>query len=154
MGSVEAMLMALVRMGEFVGRVGGYGKLADEGVMCDPDRDSYGLGTTYKGLGGSRVSASQRVSPSLSTSLIFSSILIMWSFALASGFLAAVVAASSSESSLEPRQNSINATQNWANDYADVDFNNNAGGNFNVTWDNNPGGNFVVGKGYRPGRDM
>jgi endo-1,4-beta-xylanase len=57
---------------------------------------------------------------------------------------------------LEARQNSIsyNAIQNWANDYAEVDFNNNAGGNFNVTWDNNPGGNFVVGKGVRPGRDM
>jgi endo-1,4-beta-xylanase len=57
---------------------------------------------------------------------------------------------------LETRQNSIsyNAIQNWANDFADVDFNNNAGGNFNVTWDNNPGGNFVVGKGVRPGRDM
>jgi endo-1,4-beta-xylanase len=78
----------------------------------------------------------------------------MWSFALASGLFAAVVAASSSEGALEPRQNSINAIQNWANDYADVDFNNSAGGNFNVTWDNNPGGNFVVGKGYRPGRDM
>jgi endo-1,4-beta-xylanase len=57
---------------------------------------------------------------------------------------------------LEARQNSIsyNAIQNWANDFADVDFRNNAGGNFNVTWDNNPGGNFVVGKGVRPGRDM
>jgi endo-1,4-beta-xylanase len=55
---------------------------------------------------------------------------------------------------LEQRQSGFNAIQNWANDYADVDFNNNAGGNFNVTWDNNPGGNFVVGKGYRPGRDM
>jgi len=55
---------------------------------------------------------------------------------------------------IEERQNSFNAIQNWANDFADVTFRNNAGGNFNVTWDNNPGGNFVVGKGYRPGRDM
>lgn len=55
---------------------------------------------------------------------------------------------------IEERQNSFNAIQNWANDFADVTFKNNAGGNFNVTWDNNPGGNFVVGKGYRPGRDM
>jgi endo-1,4-beta-xylanase len=55
---------------------------------------------------------------------------------------------------LEQRQNSFNAIQNWANDFADVEFHNNAGGNFNVTWDNGFAGNFVVGKGYRPGRDM
>ena len=58
------------------------------------------------------------------------------------------------ERALALRQNSFNAIQNWANDFADVDFNNNAGGNFNVTWDNGFAGNFVVGKGYRPGRDM
>ncbi|OAG08259.1 uncharacterized protein CC84DRAFT_1140837 [Paraphaeosphaeria sporulosa] len=63
-------------------------------------------------------------------------------------------AASLLERTLALRQNSINAIQNWSNDFADVDFNNNAGGNFNVTWDNGFGGNFVVGKGYRPGRDM
>jgi endo-1,4-beta-xylanase len=82
----------------------------------------------------------------------------MVSFSLLSGLVAVIAniagAAPLDEGSLEPRQNSINAIQNWANDFADVDFNNNAGGNFNVTWDNNPGGNFVVGKGYRPGRDM
>ncbi|KAH3906790.1 endo-1,4-beta-xylanase [Parastagonospora nodorum] len=66
--------------------------------------------------------------------------------------LSAVVAAP--QPHIEERQNSFNAIQNWANDFADVTFKNNAGGNFNVTWDNNPGGNFVVGKGYRPGRDM
>ncbi|KAK3208849.1 hypothetical protein GRF29_77g2227742 [Pseudopithomyces chartarum] len=54
---------------------------------------------------------------------------------------------------LEPRQNP-NAIQNWSNDFADVDFNNLAGGAFNVTWNNGFGGNFVVGKGYRPGGDM
>jgi endo-1,4-beta-xylanase len=85
----------------------------------------------------------------------------MFSFAtVAVGFLAsfAIFADASPRPNpgLEARQNSIsyNAIQNWANDYADVEFNNNAGGNFNVTWDNNPGGNFVVGKGVRPGRDM
>lgn len=72
------------------------------------------------------------------------------------GLLATIATAVSvaPQPNLETRQNSINAIQNWANDFADVDFKNNAGGNFNVTWDNNPGGNFVVGKGYRPGRDM
>jgi endo-1,4-beta-xylanase len=63
-----------------------------------------------------------------------------------------VVAAS--QPALEQRQNSFNAIQNWANEFADVTFKNNAGGNFNVTWDNSFAGNFVVGKGYRPGRDM
>jgi endo-1,4-beta-xylanase len=58
------------------------------------------------------------------------------------------------DNTLETRQNSFNAIQNWSNDFADVEFHNNAGGNFNVTWDNGFGGNFVVGKGYRPGRDM
>lgn len=55
-----------------------------------------------------------------------------------------------------PRQNNnnFNSIQYWKNDFADVEFNNNAGGNFNCTWDNGFGGNFVVGKGYRPGRDM
>jgi endo-1,4-beta-xylanase len=67
---------------------------------------------------------------------------------------AAAVVSAAPQPHLEERQNNFNAIQNWANDFADVDFNNNAGGNFNVTWDNNPGGNFVVGKGYRPGRDM
>lgn len=69
-------------------------------------------------------------------------------------FAHAASAASLLERALAPRQNSINAIQNWANDFADVDFNNNAGGNFNVTWNNGFAGNFVVGKGYRPGRDM
>jgi len=81
----------------------------------------------------------------------------MRSFTLAGGILAAianVAVAAPVEGTLEPRQDSVNAIQNWANDFADVDFNNNAGGNFNVTWDNRPGGNFVVGKGYRPARDM
>jgi endo-1,4-beta-xylanase len=64
------------------------------------------------------------------------------------------VAVAAPQPQLEQRQSGFNAIQNWANDFADVEFNNNAGGNFNVTWDNNPGGNFVVGKGYRPGRDM
>jgi endo-1,4-beta-xylanase len=64
------------------------------------------------------------------------------------------VAVAAPQPALEQRQNSFNAIQNWANDFADVDFRNNAGGNFNVTWDNGFGGNFVVGKGYRPGRDM
>jgi endo-1,4-beta-xylanase len=64
------------------------------------------------------------------------------------------VAVAAPQPRLEQRQSGFNAIQNWANDFADVEFNNNAGGNFNVTWDNNPGGNFVVGKGYRPGRDM
>jgi endo-1,4-beta-xylanase len=52
-----------------------------------------------------------------------------------------------------PRQNGY-IIQNWANDYADVDFVNGAAGAYSVKWDNNPGGNFVVGKGYRPARDM
>ncbi|KAH8725396.1 concanavalin A-like lectin/glucanase domain-containing protein [Phaeosphaeriaceae sp. PMI808] len=54
---------------------------------------------------------------------------------------------------IEPRQNGF-AIQNWANDFAEVDFFNGPSGSFNVTWDNGPGGNFVVGKGYRPARDM
>lgn len=53
----------------------------------------------------------------------------------------------------EPRQNGF-TIQNWANDLADVDFENGVGGAFSATWDNGPGGNFVVGKGYRPARDM
>jgi endo-1,4-beta-xylanase len=71
-------------------------------------------------------------------------------------FAFANIAAAAPNPGLEARQNGIsyNAIQNWANDFADVDFNNNANGNFNVTWDNNPGGNFVVGKGVRPARDM
>lgn len=76
---------------------------------------------------------------------------------LAGAFVAAITPIASAIPFLErilPRQNSINSIQNWSNDFADVDFNNNAGGNFNVTWDNGPGGNFVVGKGYRPARDM
>jgi endo-1,4-beta-xylanase len=77
----------------------------------------------------------------------------MLSFATAVLSAVAVVGAAP-QPHIEERQNSFNAIQNWANDYADVEFHNNAGGNFNVTWDNNPGGNFVVGKGYRPGRDM
>lgn len=54
----------------------------------------------------------------------------------------------------DKRQNTYNSIQNWSNDYAKVDFNNLAGGEFNVTWDNGAGGNFVVGKGFRPGGDM
>jgi endo-1,4-beta-xylanase len=54
---------------------------------------------------------------------------------------------------LEPRQNGF-MVQNWANDFADVDFENGNGGAFSATWKNGPGGNFVVGKGYRPARDM
>jgi endo-1,4-beta-xylanase len=64
------------------------------------------------------------------------------------------VAVAAPEPALEQRQNGFNAIQNWANEFADVTFRNNAGGNFNVTWDNSFAGNFVVGKGYRPGRDM
>jgi endo-1,4-beta-xylanase len=80
-------------------------------------------------------------------------------FSLAStvvGVLATVatIASAAPQPALEARQNTFNSIQNWANDFADVDFRNNAGGNFNVTWDNGPGGNFVVGKGYRPARDM
>ncbi|OAL03679.1 concanavalin A-like lectin/glucanase [Phaeosphaeriaceae sp. SRC1lsM3a] len=70
--------------------------------------------------------------------------------------LLASVAGAAPQPEIGPRQNNnnFNSIQYWANDFADVDFNNNAGGNFNVTWDNGFGGNFVVGKGYRPGRDM
>lgn len=77
-------------------------------------------------------------------------------FTIVAGVVASIasVAVAAPQPLLEQRQSGFNAIQNWANDFADVDFNNNAGGNFNVTWDNNPGGNFVVGKGYRPGRDM
>jgi endo-1,4-beta-xylanase len=68
----------------------------------------------------------------------------------------ATIAQAAPQPALEARQNNnnFNSIQNWANDFADVEFRNNAGGNFNVTWDNGPGGNFVVGKGYRPARDM
>jgi hypothetical protein len=70
------------------------------------------------------------------------------------GVVAAIASlAGAAPQPIGPRQNGF-TIQNWANDYADVDFNNLAGGAFNVTWDNNPGGNFVVGKGYRPGGDM
>jgi endo-1,4-beta-xylanase len=71
-----------------------------------------------------------------------------------SAFTNVHIASAATQPVLEQRQNSFNAIQNWANDFADVDFRNNAGGNFNVTWDNGFAGNFVVGKGYRPGRDM
>jgi len=52
-----------------------------------------------------------------------------------------------------PRQGGF-TIQNWANDFADVDFTNGPGGQFSVDWNNGFGGNFVVGKGYRPGGDM
>jgi endo-1,4-beta-xylanase len=63
------------------------------------------------------------------------------------------VAGAAPQPLLEPRQNGF-TIQNWANDLAEVDFNNGDGGAFSATWDNRPGGNFVVGKGYRPARDM
>ena len=55
---------------------------------------------------------------------------------------------------IQVRQNGNFANQNWANDFADLDYVNGPGGQFSVTWNNRPGGNFVVGKGYRPGGDM
>lgn len=88
--------------------------------------------------------------------LLFTAGFIMRSFASYVGMLLAATASltrGAPQPVLEPRQNP-NAIQNWSNDFADVDFNNLAGGAFNVTWNNGFGGNFVVGKGYRPGGDM
>jgi len=56
--------------------------------------------------------------------------------------------------SLKPRQGSNFIVQNWANDFADLDFESGPAGQFSVDWNNGFGGNFVVGKGYRPGGDM
>jgi hypothetical protein len=47
-----------------------------------------------------------------------------------------------------------NQVQNWANNYATVDFELLSGGAFSVDWANGPGGDFVVGRGYQPARDM
>lgn len=78
---------------------------------------------------------------------------MFFSISFASVFLAAASLVGGAPGSLVmPRQGY--AIQNWANDFADVDFNNLAGGAFNVSWSNGFGGNFVVGKGYRPGGDM
>jgi len=82
----------------------------------------------------------------------------MKSFAafLATVFVAAGVLAVPATNSehLEARQGSNFAVQNWANDFADVDFVSGPAGQFSAEWNNGFGGNFVVGKGYRPGGDM
>lgn len=49
---------------------------------------------------------------------------------------------------------SPNHVQNWANDYANVDFELGNNGSFTVEWDDGFAGNFVVGRGYSPARDM
>lgn len=82
-----------------------------------------------------------------------------------SSLLTALVAAASGASAslaqargaLAERQSSssqVNAVQNWANDYATLDFKTGSNGLFSVDWNNAPGGNFVVGRGWRPARDM
>jgi hypothetical protein len=42
----------------------------------------------------------------------------------------------------------------WANEDADVEYDDRDGGEFAVSWDQPNGGNFVVGKGYNPGFDV
>jgi hypothetical protein len=58
------------------------------------------------------------------------------------------------EENLVPRQGTQWYSKYWANDQANVDYENRAGGVFAVTWDEPNGGNFVVGKGKNPGLDM
>jgi endo-1,4-beta-xylanase len=73
---------------------------------------------------------------------------------LLAGIIATVdVAAAAPQLSMKPRQTRW-AIQSWANDFADVDFENGDDGEFSVTWDDGFAGNFVYGKGYRPGGDM
>jgi len=68
---------------------------------------------------------------------------------------AGVLAIPAADSQLiQPRQSGNFITQNWANDFADLDYKSGPAGQFAVDWNNGPGGNFVVGKGYRPGGDM
>lgn len=73
--------------------------------------------------------------------------------ALVSGVSAGLAEA---RAALAKRQTSgrPNHVQNWANDYADVDFQLGDNGSFTVTWDDGFAGNFVVGRGYQPARDM
>jgi endo-1,4-beta-xylanase len=58
------------------------------------------------------------------------------------------------EDNLVPRQGTQWYSKYWANDKADLTYDNRAGGVFAVTWDEPDGGNFVVGKGKNPGVDM
>jgi hypothetical protein len=46
------------------------------------------------------------------------------------------------------------ATQYWANENANLDWNSGRGGAFDLSWDQPNGGNFVVGKGVDPARPM
>jgi hypothetical protein len=82
-------------------------------------------------------------------------------FSLTAGLLAVLslasnVACAPTEGplALEARQNGGFNQQYWANEYAELNYTNGAGGKFALNWDNNPGGNFVVGKGYKPGGPM
>jgi endo-1,4-beta-xylanase len=52
-----------------------------------------------------------------------------------------------------PRQNTW-YNKEWANDQANLTYENRAGGAFAVSWKEPNGGNFVVGKGYNPGRNV
>lgn len=54
---------------------------------------------------------------------------------------------------LEARQGGF-TTENWSNDYGDVNFTSGPAGAWSAKWNNGPGGDLVVGKGYRPGGDM
>lgn len=73
--------------------------------------------------------------------------------AAVSGVTAGLVEA---RAALAKRQTSgrPNHVQNWANDFADVDFRLGENGSFTVEWDDGFAGNFVVGRGYSPARDM
>lgn len=56
--------------------------------------------------------------------------------------------------SVQPRQQASFYSKYWANDKAELDWDDLDGGKFAVSWDQPNGGNFVVGKGYKPGREL
>ena len=75
-------------------------------------------------------------------------------FAAASGASASLVQARRALAERQSSGSQVNAVQNWANDYATLDFKTGSNGLFSVDWNNAPGGNFVVGRGWRPAREM
>jgi hypothetical protein len=69
------------------------------------------------------------------------------------GRLAVAIPTQHDSSLLQPR--AAFTTENWENDYADVNFTSGSAGQFSLEWNNQPAGDFVAGKGYNnPSTDL
>jgi endo-1,4-beta-xylanase len=82
---------------------------------------------------------------------------------LVAGFVAAATVLASPYPAAEPSPEELEmfkarqqqwATQYWANEDANLEWNSGPGGAFDLSWDQPNGGNFVVGKGIDPARRM